>query len=206
MQETLSNHFPWPVALIRQYSCQCDVPSYSNTNNFWDLFHLVEAITSLSWKLPRIMAFIWGLPFIIFPHLPRVLHLLDEGLRLVGVDFHHRGVGETIQLGSLVVQVNVLVVVPLENILSQWYLKEIFFEDISPRWYLTKGYSTLMIFYKRITLHLDHLSTLFPPLLPIILQLIRIPTIRHHLWKDYAFSQHQRGSGGYPDPLPTREL
>ena len=52
-------------------------------------------------------------------HLPCVLHLLDEGLRLVGVDFHHRGVGETIQLGSLVVQVNVLVVVPLENILSQ---------------------------------------------------------------------------------------
>ena len=52
-------------------------------------------------------------------HLPGVLHLLDEGLRLVGVDFHHRGVGETIQLGSLVVQVNVLVVVPLEYILSQ---------------------------------------------------------------------------------------
>ena len=123
MQETLSNHFPWPVAFIRQYSCQCNVPSYSNTNNFWDLFHLVEAITSLSWKLPRIMTFIWGLPFILFPHLPRVLHLLDEGLRLVGVDLHHGGVHEPVQLGRLVVQVNVLMIVALDNLVTCWTKK-----------------------------------------------------------------------------------
>lgn len=51
-------------------------------------------------------------------HLPCVLHLLDEGLRLVGVDFHHGRVGETIQLGCLVVQVDVLVVVALTNLVA----------------------------------------------------------------------------------------
>ena len=64
------------------------------------------------------MHFFCFLPFIIFPHLPRVLHLLDEGLRLVGVDLHHGGVHEPIQLGRLVVQVDVLMIVALDNLVT----------------------------------------------------------------------------------------
>ena len=51
-------------------------------------------------------------------HLPGVFHLLDEGFGLVGVDFHHGGVREAIQLGRLVVQVDVLMVVALEMLMQ----------------------------------------------------------------------------------------
>ena len=63
-------------------------------------------------------AFLLFLAFYHLSHLPRVLHLLDKGLRLVGVDLHHGGVHEPVQLGRLVVQVDVLMIVALDNLVT----------------------------------------------------------------------------------------
>ena len=59
-----------------------------------------------------------GSPAVLGSHLPSVFHFLDEGLRLVGVDLHHGGVHEPIQLGRLVVQVDVLMIVALDNLVT----------------------------------------------------------------------------------------
>ena len=40
-----------------------------------------------------------------------------------------------------------------------------------------------------MTFHLDHLSTLFPPLLPIILQLIGVSAACHNLWENIFYKK-----------------